>query len=274
MSEKSIHLHNWSVVTALLAAGADPHCRDGKGWSALLWGSAMGRDANLRQFLRHPLLAGSSKALALRRRALRKVVLGAQPIAYATWLGAGNSLATFEALLECDGTDAMCVTDVGLTLLHEAALNPDATDALIGRLLSVVPAGKDGDESTDADTTLEAKKKRAKAKQQRSALSKHVRRRIAPRTATWRIVYNASRLFVKMGSKSSMLWEFYSWFHGTALHLAACEGNMVVVKALIAAGANPNAKDSRGLTPAQAARIVYGGAVPPVLQKALLQKQG
>ena len=54
--------------------------------------------------------------------------------------------------------------------------------------------------------------------------------------------------------------------------MAACEGNLVVVKALMAAGANPAARDSRGLTPDQAARIVYGIIILTVLEEALKGK--
>ena len=205
---------------------------DGKGWDALLWACVMGRDDNVRNWI-------SATEAPCGKDTMERRVLGASPLAYAVWMGgAGNSLAVFEALLE-GGVDLGCITSVGLTLLHEVALNPDATAEFVERLLEV------------------------------PEIRSEIGRRMVPRKCKWSCLFKIAKMMVSCGSQNGLVVEYNSWYKGSALHLAAGQGNIVVVRALVKHGANRQARNGVGRTPLELARDAFGGEVPAALAREL-----
>ena len=171
--------------------------------------------------------------------------MGGTALSYATFLGGGDPNTITKAMLELKGVSDAAVNNLGATLLHCAAGNPDARAGLMRTLLK------------------------------RPGLKATVNMPMLPRNFKFRMVYRVSRFAVRaLGSNNGVFKNFRACYKQTPLHCAARWGNLEVVKVLIGAGADCGAKDGRGLTPMEAARVGFGGEVPEALAGALLAGEG
>jgi hypothetical protein len=214
----------WSVVEALVKAGANPLSTDKDGHDALMVAAAYGKDENN--------IRGWLKMYPQWNLERREATVGLTALLFAAGVGA-NKAKVVEALLE-HGANPLTLCHTGASVVLFVALNPDSSPGLMqwllhysdGKLLPLLKLGN------------------------------------SPRTMQWRIIYSITQILARVGVRSRMVQEIASWEGRTPLHDAGFYGHLAIYDGLVRNGAPLDARTAQGLTPWQLMEKRYSGTIP------------
>jgi ankyrin repeat protein len=79
-----------------------------------------------------------------------------------------------------------------------------------------------------------------------------------PNAMKWRLTMATVRGSVKCGNRSALFQEMATWNGSSALHFAAKQGHVRLVRLLLSAGADPELRNAQKMTPLDLARAAFG----------------